>query len=343
MKVTNIKVTSNNFAKLLKTNKNLQKCCKYLPAGIKATDVLRVGDQTLVDFKLTNTTSDFANAIRIALIEESEVQALGIKTWETDDDFVVFDYLAKRIEAIPIQQEKDYKKKKITLNVLNETREMLTVLSGDIKIDGKENNSRYFENTMQIIRLCPGRSIKMTLEVETGDGRMDSNRFSNVANIRYRPGNKPLNEATGDGKSSLDVNPTSFDIGFTNYRNASVKNIISRTHQTLASRLKMYHDLLSLPKVTGKKITYSSKLLEVETLGDIYVVTFFGEFRTIPNLIARYCYEIQPTIKFVTASIKHRSTELGYIKINHAEPLKLMQGAIKKVLKDLDTFKNAFK
>ena len=314
MRVTDIKKSSQNFKDSLKTDKDLKKCIPFIPDGLKAEDLLPRGVKHILDFTLSNTTSAFANAIRITLMEESVVKSLEIKTLNMDDMFIIDSHLAKRIEAIPIKQELEYKNP-ITLNIVNETRNVLPVMSKDIKIDGKYNNSRFFADTYCITKLGPGKSLKIVMEVVIGDGREDSNKFANISNIRYYPGCKPLDEETGAGKSSLASSPDVFRIGFSTFRNASLKNIIDRVHESLTTRLKYYSQELKLPTMKSRKLTYSSKRLEIRTVWGIYRFRFMGEFRTLPMLICRYCYELYPQIVYISSSIEHRSKEVGYIKI----------------------------
>lgn len=342
MRVSKIKVSSSHFGKLLETDANLKKCLQYLPDGVNAKDLLPKGKQMSLDFVLMNTNSAFANALRTALVEESTVQSLEVKKLDTDDKFIIYDHIVKRIEAIPIQQGIVYNKP-ITINITNETRDFMPVLSKDIKIDGKFNNSRFFEDTIQIIKLNPGKSLKIVMNAVYGDGREDSNKFSNVANVRYAPGNEPLDEATGRGKSSLESNSTTFSIGVTTYRNNSLKNIMYNAIKSLYERLDIYSSELKNVTTDGKKISYRSKKLVIQTFGPMYLFELKGEFRSIPGMISKNCYELCPSIPFVVPTIKHRSIECGYIKIVHPSPIKLIQAAIDKAKKDLDVLKKEFK
>lgn len=341
MRVSNIKKSSSNFANLLKTSKNLQKCVQYLD-GKNPLDLLPKGTKHSLEFVLSNVTSSFANAIRNSWVDETEVKSLEIETINTDDVFIIYEHIAKRIEAIPINQLSTVGKI-ITLNVVNESRKIMNVTTKDIKIDGKYNNGRIFEDVIQLIHLRPGKSLKIVMKVVKGYGKEDYNKFSNISNVIYFPVEKPLDEETGIGKSSLVSNPDAFRMGFSTYRNTSLKNIIDNGCDALSDRLKKYAREFKLPTMKGREITYSSKLLEIKTFDDVYKLSFVGEFRTIPSVICRYCYVLHPNIAFAAATIEHRSKEVGYIRLKHPEPIKLIQSAIEAILKDLDTFKKAFK
>ena len=63
--------------------------------------------------------------------------------------------------------------------------------------------------------------------------------------------------------------------------------------------------------------SYISDLITLETNANFKIVYLTGEYWTIANIIARYCYLEDNDIEFVCSSITHPTTEISKIRIKH--------------------------
>lgn len=95
-----------------------------------------------VEFKLTNTNSGFANAIRRSLIEEIPVRHLIVDETDinSDDEFIASmkDVIEKNIHLLPIYQEGiDYESIEISLMKHNDTNDTIDVKASDLTVTRK--------------------------------------------------------------------------------------------------------------------------------------------------------------------------------------------------------------
>lgn len=323
VKVSDVKKYKTHFRKM---TPGLKECYAYIKMmGVEDPGALLPAEDKLhLDFTISGTCSALANAIRICFMEECPVKSMefDFRGMETDDKFILPEYLGERIRAVPINQEKDYSDIEIHLDFENETRMPVQIRSGDLIVKkGKKvlNVSEYMGTTIPLIKINPGRHVKSVMKVVTGLAKEDGNRFSNVSNIRY--------EALDGGKSSLTSTYTKFRIGISTHRNDSLENLVAKMHESLTSRLDKYYE-----EMDGVNDEYVSDSLIVQ--GD--TLTFPLEYRSIPALIAHYCYLVDPNIPFVAATVKHPSADTGIIRIRHPQHIKVILAAIKRARADLD-------
>jgi DNA-directed RNA polymerase subunit L len=97
-----------------------------------------------------------------------------------------------------------------------------------------------------------------------------------------------------------------------------------------------------LSNITNDTMVHFSDLVDLESKGDVKLFHFKGEYWTIANIIARYCYLEFKEIKFVCACIIHPSTEESIVKIRHNESVKILITAIKHILADIAIVQKAF-
>jgi DNA-directed RNA polymerase subunit L len=351
VKVANIKYVEVPFES---NDKNFQKCLsfvksvdpdykKYIPKNSKYT----------ASFELKDTTSDLANCIRRTLIDEMPVYSMNVseEDIESDDKFILSDFLKNNLEFIPFLQDindKDAENLSMSLNVVNTTDDTISVYSGDIIVtDGQKkilDNSKYFTKTIAIIKLRPGKTLTIkNINIVAGIGKYDSGKFILLSNISYEILDViPLeeNKYNTTGQSSLNSNPQHFKIGFTTHRNINIKKIMPRCCDTISKTLLGIQSELN--NIKESDLVYFSDLIELETIVDVKCFHFKNEYWTIANIISRYCYLVFPDIQFVCSSIIHPSNEESIVKVRHPEAIKIIKTSIKKILSDIDIIKQSF-
>lgn len=345
VKVKNVKFENLSF---VSNDKNFQKCIEY----IKLIDpdykkYLPTSDKQKLSFELHDTNVDLANTLRRFMIDEIPIQSMDVdmESIKTDDKFILSDYFKKNIELIPINQEIDYTKIKISLSVINKLDTLMAIHASDLDItdlNGKKlKNSVYFRDTIIIYHLRPMCFVNIKqINIVSGIGRHDSGKFIPVSNIGYEILDvKPVSHSkyATKGKSSLNSTPTQFRISATTHGNMDVKNFIIKCCESIISRFSAINKELSEVKDDD---VYFSPSINIETKEDIKIFHFIGEYWTIANIMSRYCYLIDVDIPFVCASIVHPSIEESMVKIKHPQPKKLLISAIKKIIADFTIIKS---
>lgn len=364
IKVSGVKIVEVSFGQKLKNInapenaalKNSIGYIHYLNPDLDATKFLPARPKFRVDFTISNTFSGFANGIRKCVIDEIPIYSLTMldDAISTNDSYVVSDVLQKNIDLIPILQDghsfEDMSQWAISLDVLNTTSEMLSVVSGDIKISHRGNPipaESIMSPNIPIMDLYPMMHLKIaSAKIVEGSALDDAAKFATVSNTRYLIDAKaaPLahSEDEKDGESSLVSSPTTFTLGYTTYRNVNdPRFIIYRCCDSLNTRLSAFRQEMNAINV-GDVLTYFSHLLDIETRGEYQFFNFKNESWTLVNMISQCCYYLDPDVPFVAPSIIHPSTSTGVIKIKHAAPLKLMRDALDKLIADIGILRGAF-
>ena len=148
------------------------------------------------------------------------------------------------------------------------------------------------------------------------------------------------NKYNKTGESSLNSTPRHFRLGFKTHRNAAPKKIMQSCCEQIALRLVSIQTELASIKVDAA--VHFSDLINLESKGDVKIFHFKGEYWTIANILAKYCYLLDKDIKFVTSGIIHPLTEESVLKIQHNNPISLINSAIKQILADVAVVKKAF-
>lgn len=352
VKVKNVKYTEIPFES---KDKNFQQCIAY----IKSIDpdykkYMPKNSKHMASFELVDANSDLANCIRRYLIDEIPVYSMEVSedNIETDDRFILADYLKNNLELVPFLQDitdKDAEGLSMSLHVENKTDSVISVYSGDIVVTDKTkkklDNSKYFTTNITIIKLRPGMTLDIKdIKVVAGIGKVHSGKFLLLSNISYEILDVvPIveNKYNTTGQSSLVSNPQHFKIEFTTHRNMNVKRIMGLCCKLIIETITMIHSEISKIKETDK--VYFSDLIDLETKGDVKLFHLKNEYWTIANIISRYCYLSFKDIQFVCSSILHPSNEESIVKIRHSQSVKIILTALKSIIEDITTINNAFK
>jgi DNA-directed RNA polymerase subunit L len=316
---------------------------KYIPKNPKQC----------LSFELEDATSDLANCIRRYLIDEIPVYSMDVneEDIESDDRFILTDFLKKNIELIPFLQDitdKEANDMTMSLHVENKTDDVISVYSGDIEIlDKKKNvldNSKYFTTTIPIIKLRSGTMINIkNITITSGIGKINSGKFILLSNILYEILDVvPLeeNKFSRTGVSSLVSNPLHFRFGLTTHRNKDIKKIMPTCCTLIIKTMEKIK--VELSKIKESDTIYFSDIIELETKGDVKLFYLKGEYWTIANIISKYCYLTFKDIQFVCSAIMHPSSEVSIVKIKHDESVKLILSAIELIIADIETINKSF-
>lgn len=352
--VKNINVDDFNLIKEIdnKKNKSIQLCIDLLNKHkIDPTTILPKQSKLTVSFELTNSNTDIANGLRRCLIDEIPIKSFDLnehEDLESSDPYILCDVIKKQIELLPINQEYDYSNVEISLFKENTTDVIIDVTTDDFIY--KESKASKLINIVGsgilLTRLRPGETIKIKkITISTGVGKENYGKFSSVSNITYKilDATPMIDTRIGnEGISSMNSNPKHFYIEYSTHRNIEHPlKLVSMSCDILIARFQIILDDIKNIKNSDK--SYLSDLLTLETIDNKKVLKIKGEYWTLVNLIARYCYILtNNNIQFVASAIIHPEKEVGVINIIHSEFSSLLSNSIKKIIEEYSSIKKNF-
>jgi hypothetical protein len=136
-----------------------------------------------LSFELHNTTTEMANAIRRCVNSELPVLIMDFKDSDMhcDDRFIITHRVRKFINLIPIRQITNVK---FSLNVYNDTNNIINVSSRSIKSEG---GGDMFSKTFVITTLRPGCRLKIdSINVVLGTSYLDGAQYSFQGKVAFR-------------------------------------------------------------------------------------------------------------------------------------------------------------
>jgi hypothetical protein len=352
--VKNIKVVDFNLIKEIsnKKNKPMQLCVELLAKhNIDAATILPKRSKLTVSFELTNSNADIANGIRRCLIDEIPIKSFELnehEDLESSDPYILCDVIKKQIELLPINQEYDYTDLEISLYKKNNNDEIIDVTTDALvfKTAKSDKITNIVGSGILLTRLRPGETITIKkISISIGTGKENYGKFSSVSNITYKilDAEPMIDTRIGnDGVSSMNSNPKHFYIEYSTHRNIEHPlKLITKCCDILIARFKTIFD--DVKNIANSDKSYLSDLLTLETIDTKKVLKIKGEYWTVVNLIARYCYILtNGDIRFVSPALIHPEKEVGVINIAHNEFSSLIQGSIKAIISELETVKKAF-
>jgi hypothetical protein len=299
--------------------------------------------ETSFRYTLIGINTELANAWRRIMLDEIVYPqfACTMSDISSTDDFVqrTTDYIANRINLIPISYiPQDTKIEHFTIHVRNSTppdRHLRTdVTSADIKWSGTGTCPIRWDQKIAITELLPGREIRIKITIEWGVG-LKSGTYSKFGPLLYRP-----IEYKEPFPSSYTVHPTAFELGVTCCSLIDPKwaNILG--WRTLSNKLNSCITRLQELKGGPPHITPHLDISMVE--GEKIRYRFIAETLSLVNVLAWYCYKVDPTIPYVNAGDEHLEDPYRTLHIIHPEYHQLIITAARLALKDIDTIIGLF-
>ena len=330
-------------------NEKLDKFAKMLNEyKIDIYDYLPVRPAKKVSF-IINETSTFANFIRAAIWDGTLIWSLKVETStiQSSDPFMLFDDLEQKIHAIPINQsflntafDKDgdvvYKKFKANFHVINNTTQLRTVTTRDMKFTYDNHHIPYVCSMIPIFRLQPGKQLSLDMTIERGYGFNDANKFNTVGARQYKILDFP--HISEGGPSSLEYNPMKMYISYTTYRNFDnpldilkiiIDDNITRLNRVLdnvnkfeESKLSIWHDI----DVNFVRTETQTKY----TMDESYFLM---------GLISREIYDADSSIEFTTFDPRHLLENTSFVVVQSKNANALMKKSIESNINKLKKIK----
>jgi hypothetical protein len=338
IKEVNIERTQklNEIVKIMKDYGNIADAYSLLPKK----------PYHVVSFQLNNTYSAFANALRRILVEEITVSSMIIdeNDIDTNDEFIsgLKKVLLKNLALTPINQESETLQTKIEMSlfVKNTTNDIIDIFAADIK---NANDLIVYPNIV-IMRLRPGKFLNLKkIVIQSGRAYEHYGYFSLLNNTTYKPIDiVPYDQFTKKGEKSMEVDCKKFELGFTTCGNIMPKNVINKMIDKFEYDLLDIKSKIETYSKSDSGDFYSGDGCDVEIKDEIYNYKFPGHYISVVAAIAMRCYILDNTIPFCTSRVDRFDSMIGFIRIKHASPNKLLITAIDACMSDLEIISNAF-
>lgn len=334
--LTELKVTEVEL-KNAKLDKYADMLAEY---KINIYDYLPKRKQYKVSFVI-NANSTIANFVRSCIWDRTTTWSLKVETSsiQTNDLFMLFDDLEQKIHGIPINQsflnkvfaadgEDIYKKFKGSFSVMNNTTQLRTITTSDMKFtyDGKEID--YMCSMIPIFRIQPGKQLALEMTIESGYGMKNANKFNVVDEKEYRILDyKHMSEG---GPSSLEYSPMKFHISYTTYRNyddpLEIMHIIIDDNLIRLDRI-----IRNVEKFDESKLAILHDI-DINFVRHITQTVYsMEESYFLIGIIARMIYELYPDIEYVTFDSRHLLEQISFITVQSDETNKKVLAACKAV------------
>lgn len=269
-------------------------------------------------FELSETNCSLANAIRRTLISEMPIKHLTVSLTDinTTDPYVVGEVIRKRIEMIPISQsiQDDLV---FSIRFENQSDTYVDVLSSEIKVNGITES----KDIVPFIPICDinsGCSFAVNDIHVTESFGFDNARVS-IGKVAYEIIDHDMNQ------SSITSTPSKFRITLETPGIINPLEMVRKAIDNLLSRLS--------------QIDFNDSIIEF----DVYKLHIANETYSIGQMISRYIFNQNPTIKYVADRILHPSKREVVIDVLHPEGEKLCKQAVEAIKADLTTIAKMLK
>lgn len=296
-----------------------------------------------------NESSTFANFIRASIWDGVKVWSLKVETStiQSSDPFMLFDDLEQKIHGIPINQtflnnaynkdgETIYKKFRGSFSVFNNTTQLRTITTSDMKFTYNETPIEYMCSSIPIFKLQPGKQLSLEMTIEQGYGYQDANKFNPVDAREYKI--LDFKHMSQGGPSSLEYNPKKFYLSYTTYRNYEdplellhiiiddntdrLKKMIDKVKTFDESKLTILHDI-------------ETNFIRYDTQTHYHT----SESYFLAGAISRIIYDLNNDIELVTYDAKHLLEHSSFIIVQSEKANEQVINACQVLIEKLSEMK----
>jgi len=293
--------------------------------------------------------TSYVNAIRRMLLGELETLALVMDpaSWQTDDDFAIFEMIARRITLIPIDQDHVQAGMTFALDARNDSDDPRDVMTGELVPSGRTpaRATLPFFETINIVTLGPHRSIKFNVSVERGIG---SAEFAPASVAVCKPlDQRPMTDEdyvepelpyaeTAQRLTCASVsNPHTHLLEFELTGTHDIRAILTRAVDALAARIA---------HIGTAPIVIADAGLDVGADPvPVHVIKMQGETYTIGQLFTHVCLESFPTLDSAVCNVDDLTSELSIrIRASIDKPEAVIERTLAIITENLQLLRSAF-
>lgn len=334
-------------------------------------------NKNIVKFTLLDSNEAFANALRRTFNDEMNVFIMFVhpSELETNDKFILPDNIIERVNLIPFEQSASIENLSLSIKVSNETGDIITIYSRDIKVNSKkggQDSSKLFNQNIVICTLRPGKYLYLNnITIKQKKGFI--NNAYTLGTHRYECINVDFS------KSCLETTLKDFKMEFRDNANSSHKQMIDMVYESLHSTISKVQRLINSYEIpsgienrsefvndnSGGEIyiikntnivdlhaasSYSTSLTmetDMEEKSDapsfVYEIHIKEAYHTVGNIITKYVYLEDPSIELVNYKLAHILKHKIIVTIKHSDYKKIIHNALDKFLGDLKYWHAQFK
>lgn len=293
-------------------------------------------------FELHNTTTEMANALRRCINSELEVLIMDFddKDIESDDSFIITHELRKRINYIPIRQISGLT---FSVNVKNNTDEIIPVYSRSIKEKKNKDDEKMFSETFILSYLRPGKHLIINnINIISGVAYKNNASFSFPGKVGYKCLDILGEDKIGPGgeiikPSSMIIDSTKYRLSVHRQKYIDPVHIVKMALKTLNNKLDKIYKI-----VKETQENFYSPEMEINYLNGKANFKLFDETYTIGNLISKYGFYQDGTLTNIHCIKLHPSFNYVNIEIHHEDPRAIIMMSIEKIKKELSSIRSAF-
>ena len=273
-------------------------------------------------FELNGVNLALARGITRVIQSELLVKVLTFDDgdYETNDDFMLRDFVKNRVMCIPIKQAENLGEV-FTLSVINNTHAPMYVKTAKIQ-RARGNAGLPCNETADVAFIAPNKylTIKKMYVIE-GYGYNFGGMTLTSGALNVPLDVEPINLYTGKGVSSSVSNPQKHKIQFDTNGTIEPKKVVAMACKEIIRRLEGIRELMYTMRKSG----------------ETHKLTIKGENSTTGNIVMRMVCDMYPDVDAITYNVDAIDRVLD-ISIKSDDPNEILQGAIKSaiiILKDI--------
>lgn len=267
------------------------------------------------EININDANPPIANAIRRGFISEIPVKHMTISLNNKDivstDPYIVNEMIRKRLEMIPIDQSIP-DDSVLSLKIENTSDNVVDITSDDLHLNGSKSN--LIMAGIQICDINAGKALILNnITIKTSYGY--NNARCSIGRVEYHIEEKHPDESELLKSSAASV-PTKFKITIDLPGIYDGVSMLKLLISTLIERI----DAIDLNRSKEAFGTFS--------------LTIPNESHSIGYLLARYIYDLEPSIDYVAPRTIHPSIREVVVDVRHPDPKTIINTALHKIKTD---------
>jgi DNA-directed RNA polymerase alpha subunit len=273
-------------------------------------------------FEVKGINAATSNAIRRVIASEIVTRVMDVETQETNDEFILGDYVRERIRMVPLMQNVPLDTK-FKIDYINNTSNDIIITTANVM--NQTFKVAPFMETIPLFTLHAGRYAKYTLTVTSGRGREHGCFTLACAVVSLAKDQEPFDIKTQKGVPSSISDPRHFEIGFETNGTIKPRAVVTAACDELVERCK-----------------YVRSMLYSIIMGDKYnELILHGETDTVGNLVLKNYCDLFPDGKGCVYSVKTTEQYLS-IRILDENPKDIIELCLKKAINDFEAIRAFF-
>jgi len=295
----------------------------------------------IFSFILSNCNREWMNILRRVILYRipTKIMTFDIECPETDYSDFLSDEVLLKIKNLPINQDINYDDYEISLKYENKNEHIDVVNSSYFRFFNKktkkvEDTDKFINTNFQLLSIEPTFHLfipKLTVVILKENGAADvAGAF-----MAFPIGNYSVTGEKANLKitQSLESDYRNYYLQFTSHATMNTKDIVKTALDEIEKVANNTAKILKDAQEAEFKEDYQTENVIINFSADgLTTVEITGESFGFIRLLARYCYEEDKNISYVTSGVYEQN--IAVIKLVHKKPLLLLVNCLKLIAKD---------